>query len=229
MHDTLVVYVPSLRLLGCLQLWFGPSKRIVGGKHLEYFNFINAKTLATCGLGKKQAGCDTRQICPNCGQVLVVSPNTPPEVEGFQGHVAAKRLTDLCWDTHTQACRLRGEWQPPRIKLATWPGILCAHDFRSETTEQVVCQWWMHQKRASIRDRKRLKGTERLTERLWKTIYQGSNRMCMKHPEEGFVSFYFVFQFAPKGPVVKVVTMFGQQDMLLWRNLEAHWGVHRLR
>ncbi|CAL1141651.1 unnamed protein product [Cladocopium goreaui] len=41
---------------GCLQLWFGPSKRIVGGKHLEYFNFINAKTLATCGLGKKQAG-----------------------------------------------------------------------------------------------------------------------------------------------------------------------------
>ena len=44
---SLLVYVPSLRLLGCLQLWFGPSKRIVGGKHLEYFNFIAAKTLAS--------------------------------------------------------------------------------------------------------------------------------------------------------------------------------------
>ena len=75
----------SLRLLGCLQLWFGPSKRIVGGKHLEYFNFINAKTLATCGLGKKQAGCDTRQICPNCGQVLVLFPLIHhPRLRGFR-------------------------------------------------------------------------------------------------------------------------------------------------
>ena len=53
---SLLVYVPSLRLLGCLQLWFGPSKRIVGGKHLEYFNFINAKTFATTGLAKEEGG-----------------------------------------------------------------------------------------------------------------------------------------------------------------------------
>ena len=46
---SLLVYVPSLRLLGCLQLWFGPSKWIVGGKHLEYFEFIVTKTFASCG------------------------------------------------------------------------------------------------------------------------------------------------------------------------------------
>jgi len=34
---------------GCLQLWFGPSKQIVGGKHLEYFEFIVTKTFASCG------------------------------------------------------------------------------------------------------------------------------------------------------------------------------------
>ncbi|CAL1173158.1 unnamed protein product [Cladocopium goreaui] len=34
---------------GCLQLWFGPSKWIVGGKHLEYFEFIVTKTFASCG------------------------------------------------------------------------------------------------------------------------------------------------------------------------------------
>eukprot|EP00435_Cladocopium_sp_Y103_P002128 s8179_g1.t1 len=34
---------------GCLQLWFGPSTQIVGGKHLEYFYFIEAKALASCG------------------------------------------------------------------------------------------------------------------------------------------------------------------------------------
>ena len=57
-----------------------------------------------------------------------------PRLRGFR---ATSRQNDwlICAETHTQACRLRGEWQPPRIKLATWPGILCAHDFRSETTE----------------------------------------------------------------------------------------------
>ncbi|CAL1153215.1 unnamed protein product [Cladocopium goreaui] len=41
------------RLLSTLRLR-GDSSEGVQGKHLEYFNFINAKTLATCGLGKKQ-------------------------------------------------------------------------------------------------------------------------------------------------------------------------------
>eukprot|EP00435_Cladocopium_sp_Y103_P011535 s1767_g3.t1 len=34
---------------GCLQLWFGPSAQIVGGKHLEYFHFIEEKAFASCG------------------------------------------------------------------------------------------------------------------------------------------------------------------------------------
>ncbi|CAL1136266.1 unnamed protein product [Cladocopium goreaui] len=34
---------------GCLQLFCGPAKRIVGGMHFEYFKFIATKTFESCG------------------------------------------------------------------------------------------------------------------------------------------------------------------------------------
>ena len=132
--------------------------------------------------------------------VLVVAPDTSPEF-GLSGPRHGKTDWPICAERHTRTGRhfeeqhrfiidgneleqngLRGEWQPPPMNLATWPGISCAHDFQSETTEtqKLLVSDEMHQKRANIREKgwKVLSDCERLfitgpRECLWNILKKG--------------------------------------------------------
>ena len=90
-HDTLVVYVPSLRLLGCVQLWFWTFEEDCRRQAPRIFQFHQREDIGYLRAWKEAGGL---RHTPNMPKLWTgscfVSPNTPPEVEGFQGHVAAK-------------------------------------------------------------------------------------------------------------------------------------------
>ena len=129
---------PCLPLWGCVQLFLGPSKRVVGVKH-ESFGFIEAKAFASCRRNRRVVAhfaigalCWPK-LCP--AQVpdgfLSFPPNTSAKFEEFQGHVATKtQLTDLC--CHPQRKRRMGWFSNESCRMA-WNFIYA--DFHGETTE----------------------------------------------------------------------------------------------
>jgi len=90
---SLIVYGPSLRLLGCFQLWFGPSTWIVGGKHLEYFEFIATKIFASRG---RRRVLTRAKYAEALGWFLLLPLIHHGNLRAFMATSRQKRLTDLC-------------------------------------------------------------------------------------------------------------------------------------
>ena len=98
-HDTLVTsrlrtFFAPVRLLATL-VW--PFEADCRRQAPRIFQFHQREDIGYLRAWKEAGGL---RHTPNMPKLWTgscfVSPNTPPEVEGFQGHVAAKRLTDLC-------------------------------------------------------------------------------------------------------------------------------------
>ena len=211
---SLLVYVPSLRLWGCLQLWFGPSKRIVGGKHLEHFNFIAAKTFASCG---RRRVLTRAKYAEALDWFLLLPPIHHGNLRAFRA-TSRQETTDWC------VLRRTYEKAEENGSLLQW---ILPHglEFHAPMTSRVKqqrlknCFSVMNASEGGKHQRERLKGTER----LWKTVYHGSKRMSMKHPEERFVSFRFGLQVTPKRTSCYHVWSTGQAVCILridvmWRN-----------
>ena len=191
----LSTFIAPVRLLATLLWPFGGHCR----RHaLRIFQVHRDKDIRK--LRKNQASVDTRRICRSSRLVLVVAPDTSLEF-GLSGPRHGKNDWPICAERHARTghqCEerhrfiiygneleqngWRGEWQPPPMNLATWPGISCAHDFQSETTEtqKLLVSDEMHQKRANIREKgwKVLSDCERLfitgpRECLWNILKKG--------------------------------------------------------
>ena len=207
----LSTFIAPVRLLATLLWPFGGHCR----RHaLRIFQVHRDKDIRK--LRKNQASVDTRRICRSSR--LHGSCCCPRYITGiwaFRATSRQNRLTDLCWETHAHRPplwrttsfhhrwkRIGAKWIKRRMTASSNESCHMAWNFMrpwlpewNNRDSKTTCQWW-NASEAGKHQRERLKGTEW----LWKTVYHGSKRMFMKHPEERFVSFWFGLQVTPNGP-----------------------------